>query len=132
MKNEVRNSWLKKYFWLPLIFAIFTAGYIFYSSSLVFPKGPIDPLGNIKSIAYHYISFFVLSFFIILSIVRIDKNERYYLLLALLLASAFAITDELHQFFVPNRDCGLADFLTDFAGIISAGFVYLFLFDRRT
>lgn len=38
------------------------------------------------------------------------------ILIALLLASAYAVSDELHQYFVPARMCDPMDWLTDTAG----------------
>ena len=39
-------------------------------------------------------------------------------ILSILLSCAYAITDEIHQIFVPDRACQLSDFAVDTAGII--------------
>lgn len=39
-------------------------------------------------------------------------------ILSILLSCAYAVTDEIHQYFVPDRACQLSDFAVDSAGIV--------------
>lgn len=49
-------------------------------------------------------------------------------LLSVILSSAYAVTDEVHQIFVEGRSCQFTDWLIDSAGAIlgTAGFLILF------
>jgi len=44
--------------------------------------------------------------------------SKYPLLLTVLITSLYGVTDEIHQLFVPNRDCEFWDWLADFAGAV--------------
>ena len=49
-------------------------------------------------------------------------------------ASIYAVTDELHQYFVPGRSCQLSDWLIDTAGAlfgVSAAFIVLYAYAKR-
>lgn len=48
-------------------------------------------------------------------------------LLSILLSCAYALSDEIHQYFVPERACQLSDFAVDTAGIIVGVGVFCFL-----
>lgn len=62
---------------------------------------------------------------------RIDVKKRTYLAgIALSVCSFYAVTDELHQYFVPGRSCQIRDVMIDSAGALTgiclcmlAGFV---------
>lgn len=43
---------------------------------------------------------------------------------AILVGSAYGLSDEIHQFFVPGRDASPVDFLFDAAGVSLAAFTY--------
>jgi len=46
---------------------------------------------------------------------------------AILVGSAYGLSDELHQVFVPGRDSSLLDFLFDAAGVALAALTYSFV-----
>lgn len=46
---------------------------------------------------------------------------------AILIGSAYGLSDELHQVFVPGRDSSLLDFLFDAAGVALAALTYSFV-----
>ena len=43
---------------------------------------------------------------------------------AILVGCAYGLSDEIHQAFVPGRDCSLMDFLFDAMGVALAAFTY--------
>jgi VanZ family protein len=120
-KNMIK--YLEKNPYISFIFAILMAFLIFYVSSMTFEHGTPGPDWEIKSVLYHYIVFFLFCFFLSISLI---KGKNLNLLLPILLICLFyAITDEIHQIFVPNRACDIFDFLIDSMGIFSSELLYL-------
>jgi len=118
--------WFEKHYIISLIITILIAIFIFYISSKSFEKGtPVD--FPYKTIVYHFSIFFLLAFFLSLSLIGKTKN-KYYIFIAILISIAYGIFDELHQLFVPNRYCSIGDFLINSTGIILSGIIYSFRF----
>ena len=118
-------SWFEKNTAFSWILTILIAIIIFYVSSLSFPNGTPGPEFYLKPIMYHFTIFFLLSFFLLISLIKGEKNKLILLLVFGILISIFyGILDELHQLFVPGRDSSVADALTDSAGILFSGFIY--------
>jgi len=108
----------------PIIFAIIIAVEIFMVSSI--QRIRINNIGFLDlSVFYHIIVFFLLSFFLLISIngkkVKIENT-----LLVLLIAVTYAILDEIHQFFVPFRDPTTKDILMDILGISLSTVFYIY------
>jgi len=99
---------------------IITIG-IFYMSSLTFSPGP--PGTNIKAILYHILTFFFLAFFLLPAIVKGDNKKI--MILAIILAFLYGISDEIHQLFVPGRCFAFSDMMLDLFGILIASFIYI-------
>ena len=113
-ENHPKFSWL-----ITLIGAVL----IFYISSLSFPPGAKAGT-NFNAILYHILAFFLFALFLFVSILRGKKNYLIFFL-AITLSIFYAISDELHQFFVPGRSCAFSDVFLDFVGISLASLVYL-------
>ncbi|NCO11498.1 hypothetical protein CO038_04715 [Candidatus Pacearchaeota archaeon CG_4_9_14_0_2_um_filter_39_13] len=110
-------------------FTIIVAALIFIISSLQLqPSGIIGPVG-IHAILYHLLAFFVLSFLLAISLTK-GKNPRL-LPLAFLLALAYAVSDEIHQLFVPGRYGSVSDVMIDATGSILAVLIYSILIRYR-
>jgi VanZ family protein len=60
---------------------------------------------------------------------RIEKLQSG-LLRSGLFASIFAGLDELHQLFIPGRQCDFGDALADISGVVMALFLFKILFNR--
>lgn len=104
-----------------IIFAVIVALEIFLVSSI---PGSLTPSGFDLSVFYHFISFFLLNFFILAYAGDKERGIGKKLILVLAISLAYAILDELHQFFVPLRTPDVMDFLVDSAGIFLSTFVY--------
>jgi VanZ family protein len=117
-------KWFEKHNKLSWIITVIIAMIIFYISTIIFP--PAKPTGlNWKPIAYHFYVFLFLSAFLLISITKGKNKESIFLVINL--AILYAISDEVHQLFVPGRAFAFADILTDSAGILFATLIYVLL-----
>jgi len=112
-----------------IIFTILLTLEIFFFSSLSGPPGAKFPM---ISIAYHFIVFFLLAFFLLASINGKGKIKLKYLIIATIISVLYAFSDEFHQSFVPGRDAGIKDILTDSAGIFSSILTYSYINKKST
>ena len=100
------------------------AGLIFWISTLNF--GGASFIKGYYSILYHFFAFSCFSFFLFISLVRGRKNYLLFFV-GFLLSVAYAVSDEIHQYFVPWRFCDIFDVYVDTAGIIIAMIIYLII-----
>lgn len=117
-------KWFEKHSLFSWIIVLALAIIIFYLSSLSFQYGAPGPDWRIKPFLYHLTIFFLLSFFLTISLIKGQLKNKKLIFLALTISVLYAITDEIHQLFVPGRYCSISDILTDSAGIFSAGLIY--------
>lgn len=117
------------YDYLRIIPAIIFAGIIFYFSSLSNPY-PVEPPGpprileldvNINDIL-HICEYTLLSLLIAFGFS--GKVRSVYLILVTII---YAILDEVHQYFVPNRYFSFYDILLDSIGVILGFLFYVIL-----
>ena len=64
----------------------------------------------------HMIEYFILSILIYLFLIEFYPKDKYLFLLVILLAIFYALTDEIHQLFVPGRYGSIIDVLIDSMG----------------
>jgi len=121
-------SWFEKHNKISWIITIIGAILIFYISSLTFAAGP-SKITLIPTF-YHILAFFCFSFFLFISLVRGRKNYVIFIM-GILIVIAYAISDEIHQFFVPGRYCNIFDVFLDLVGIFFAFMVYNILIIYR-
>lgn len=114
-------TWFEKHNKLSWTITIIGAIAIFYISSLTFE--PSVPGTNILSMLYHILAFFFFSLFLLISLTK-GKGKFLPFTLAILISIAYGISDEIHQFFVPGRYCGLFDVGLDSLGILFASMIY--------
>lgn len=74
----------------------------------------------------HFSEFACLSFF--MNNLFVSKKEKLCPVIACTLSFIYAITDEIHQIFVPGRACQFQDMMVDLAGIISGMAVYTIIY----
>lgn len=73
----------------------------------------------------HMMEFFILCVFVFLSQNHLDISFKN-ISLPFLVTVFYAITDEIHQYFVPNRSCQLMDVIIDsIGGLIAIGCILL-------
>lgn len=102
---------------------------IFYVSSLTSRQIPGGGGTGLRAILYHIIIFFLFAFFLAISLVQGKKKDL--ISLAIILAVAYGITDEIHQYFVPGRASSFSDFLLDSLGILFASMIYFISLKSR-
>lgn len=110
---------------ISLILTILIAIQIFWFSSLQLQGGAAGL--NLVSTAYHFIIFFLFSFFLFFTIKGKNKIKSSHIFATLIISVLYAISDEIHQLFVPLRSACLTDVLTDTAGILIAALFYIFI-----
>lgn len=93
------------------------AGLIFFSSSLSIP--PTPPTIPFQDKVVHFVLYGVLAGLLFGGFFRqrgwLTINAAFW---AFLLASLYGVTDELHQLFVPLRQCDVFDWLADTGGAL--------------
>lgn len=120
--------WFEQNYKLSWMITIFIALIIFYTSSLTAEETAGVGVGY-NAVLYHIIVFFLLSFFLFISLVRGKKKDL--IIFGAIFAFLFAILDEIHQFFVPGRSSTTRDVMLDSVGILFAIFFYLLILKYR-
>ena len=92
------------------------------SSQSKLPKAPFNDK------LMHFGEYAVLGFLLARAIwLRWDRGLRHAGIFSILAATAFGITDEIHQYFVPNRDADVLDVVADFAGSLAGSVAWALL-----
>jgi len=118
-------KWLEKNRGVSFILTFLIAIEIFFFSSI--PGTSITGIQiSLIPTLYHFIVFFLFSFFLFTTIKGNKKIKPSYLLIVLIISISQSFLDEFHQMFVPFRDAGIRDILTNTAGIFSSIFIYLY------
>jgi len=96
------------------------AAIIFYLSSISNPPQPLspkDPLWDLMTTLEHVAEYTILGGLLYVGFRSLGgKTKEKAFTLAVLAASLYGASDEMHQYFVPNRYCDIKDFLADSAG----------------
>ncbi len=64
----------------------------------------------------HFTEYLILAIFLVGAVDNSLRRRTLRLLIPLAVATFYAVTDELHQFFIPGRNCNVGDVLIDSAG----------------
>jgi len=99
-------------FWL---ITLIYMGLIYFLSSLSGDRLPGLAHGSDKII--HTCVYAVMSFLFFNSLSR-SGVQRHCFLIAILLTSIYALSDEFHQYHVPGRDASIGDLIADFIGAV--------------
>jgi len=99
-----------------------------YGALIVFLSAQSDLSGapKIWDKAAHFGEYAILGFLVARAVRRIKGwPPGRSAVAAVILATAFAATDEVHQYFVPGRDADALDLFADFLGSIAGGGAYV-------
>jgi VanZ family protein len=92
---------------------------------------------NVLSLNYfirkcaHFLAYLVLGIIVLFAMRRIGFTGKQSVVFTLLLCIGYAITDELHQAFVPGRTPKLMDVFIDSSGALQGIGIYLLLVENR-
>lgn len=113
-------KFLEKRRWLSWLIVFVIASAIFYSSSISFQN--YTKINSVYSIGYHFLAFFLLAFFLSVALIKGKKKNLF--ATSIILAVAYALSDEFHQIFVPYRSFSFSDLVLDTAAIFLANAIY--------
>lgn len=116
------------FIYLPLIIHWVT---IFILTSL--PSNKL-PSAEVSDKINHFLAFFVLGFFLNLTLkyqTKFSKLKKNILLITVIIAAGYGLLDELHQLFIPGRSAEVLDWLADFIGAISGNFLAELIYRRN-
>jgi len=108
--------------------ALALAGLVFYLSSLPNPLPSLT--GRLWDKALHAIEYGALGALLAWPLARVAPKRAF--ALALVLASAYGASDEIHQLFVPGRDGDPRDWIADSAGGAMGAAAALWLRRKQT
>lgn len=77
----------------------------------------------------HFAEFFLLGFFTTLALKGFDVGWPS--TFSMLVCSLYAVTDEVHQYFVPGRACQFGDMIIDMLGVFAAVFIIFLIINRK-
>lgn len=117
--------WLERHKAISVVLTILIAIEIFYFSTLQFGPGEA-PANPWPSRIYHFVVFFLFSFFLFSTVKGNKKIKVKYFAITIIISLLHSILDEFHQSFVPFRSPSIQDIMTDSMGIFSSSIVQLF------
>ncbi|MGB7061355.1 MAG: VanZ family protein [Candidatus Zixiibacteriota bacterium] len=84
---------------------------------------------------YHFIEYSIFSFLLFLAFFTSGKEflKKHVFLLSVLIGTAYGLSDEIHQKFVPGRSSEFLDFVADCLGIVVVQIgIWLYLRRKRS
>lgn len=124
-------NWLEKKRYAAIILTLLIALEIFHFSSIsgtTYQVGiELTPIPTI----YHLAVFFLFNFFLLMSIKGNKKIKISHIIISLGISIIYALSDELHQIFVPFRYPSIQDILIDTIGIFLSTILILYVNKKR-
>ena len=109
------------YYWLPLIaYCVF----IYFQSS--YPSPEDLPSFQFSDKMLHFMAYAVMGilFYRAYRTLPIKNEVQWIVLLSMISASLYGVSDEIHQSFVPSRDGSFLDVVADVLGAVCGVYVY--------
>ena len=109
------------YYWLPVILYCIA---IYIQSD--FPSSEHIPTFEFSDKVLHFLAYAVMGvlFYRAYQTLRFKENLRLLILLSIVSASLYGISDEIHQYFVPYRDASIFDVIANCLGAICGVYLY--------
>lgn len=101
--------WLPAFLWMAVIFTL---------SSIPGQDIPKVDVPNIDKVV-HFVEYLILGFLLIRALLKsgLNINLAKITILAIIIATLYAASDEWHQRFISGRTCDAIDFFWDFIGL---------------
>jgi len=87
----------------------------------------LDKLNHIIRKSAHFLEFALLAWCCGLHLAVLKLGTRNLFVYAILFSAAYALTDEIHQYFVPGRSCQLSDVLLDSCGATTGALIFIIM-----
>lgn len=100
-----------------------------YQSLLALQVQVVGSELNILSPFLHFMEYFVLGILLSYALRQHVSIKRAFIV-AIVIASAYGILDEIHQYFVPGRDCDPLDWFIDLLGASFGALIAFFIQNR--
>ena len=114
--------------WFPVAFWV---AFIFFLSSISDLKTGLEFDFILRKI-YHAVEYFILVFLLYRAFAgSFNMNTVRLFIYPAVISFLYAISDELHQLFVPGRNCSIWDVLIDTFGIFAFFIIYISLFRKK-
>ena len=109
------------YYWLPLIVYCLA---IYIQSDL--PASEHIPSFEFSDKVLHFFAYFVMGilFYRAYQTLRVKNDPRMLILLSVVSASLYGISDEIHQYYVPFRDVSILDAIANMLGAVCGVYLY--------
>lgn len=107
--------------WLAIILTLISASLIFYISSITFSV--VGSSSGPYAIIYHFTAFSYLTLFLLISLTK-GKPNKPIIIMGIILAIIYGISDEIHQLFVPGRFASIKDIIINSFGILLTSLAY--------
>jgi len=123
MKMRVAGRWLPVAGWMAFIYAL--------SAQPSFPDlGLSDSAKDATEVAVHFGLYAMLGFLVSRTVALNGDRSVARIAMVLAVCAAFALSDEWHQSFVPNRTADVVDWIVDLAGAVTGCLLYMRLARR--
>jgi VanZ family protein len=129
MKNIIK-SWLPVILWAAIIF-FFSSNpdpYRYlpaaWRSAVPLPSISTSSAAELLGQLMHFVEYTVLAFLLARALHHTLPTSQKINLLTIFFTMIFALSDEIHQFFVPGRALQVIDLIIDFLGILFGVYLY--------
>ncbi len=130
MFKEIRSNPIEKSYWYAVPAILYTI-LIFGLSSLEQSEIPRVGIRFFDKFV-HFLEYGIYAYLLMLAtrFSRFLRPIRYAVVFSLVWGLFYAGTDEVHQLFVPGRDCSFFDFVADAVGIVLGIWIFYVLRDK--
>ena len=109
------------YYWLPLLLF---CGFIYFQSSYPSPKSVITFAFSDKLLHVFAYAVLAILFLRAYGTLSLRNHKRLLLVVSILSAALYGLSDEIHQYFVPARNAELWDLIADIVGSVGGAVLY--------